>query len=517
MDSIKKIFGRIFVLGCLVGSLTGCYEEDRAPLSGERTVQVQLDVHTRAVDALDGTPTAEESALHSLRVYAFSDVDGGSTTVGHLYLTDGLHTSGSFLMDLKIKAESTEQTLRFYAVANEGAMSTPGNEKTLDANTSETELKNFTFTKLKTPTSDNGLPMFATDEVTINTGNTSPQTESGHEGHYTLNEKVEFALERPVGKLGVFAAKDKDETGELKITGLTMLEAGTRAYNYLMPQSEETLKKSEMTGTGRFELTHSQNVVTAELTTTDDRNAPAKYTPVLDVPFYPFENPWGSNDLGTPGDEHGNILQIDYTFDGDLRQGMVYMPPIIRNKYYAVCCLIHNSGKITVTYTVADWDDGGDYELEFDYPSYDLLQPFTGGTAPYAQPTVYYNNDASSTAGTYSFRFKISGPVGQEWQPTLFDATTADYELSVYQKVDGVNTLITPPYVASDTEYEIRVRALKVDNVNKEFSLGIAYTPKWDPSGSSLLLVNMQSGKTNWTGSDTFEKIVIKQVDIPTN
>ena len=521
MDSIKKIFGRIFVLGCLVGSLTGCYEEDRAPLSGERTVQVQLDVHTRAVDASTGTPTAEESALHSLRVYAFSDVDGRSTTVGHLYLDkkdlDNTTETKSFLMDLKIKAESTEQTLRFYAVANEGAMSTPGNEKTLDANTSETELKNFTFTKLKTPTSDNGLPMFATDEVTINTGNTSPQTESGHEGHYTLNKKVEFALERPVGKLGVFAAKDKDETGELKITGLTMLEAGTRAYNYLMPQSEETLKNSEMTGTGRFELTPSQNAVTAQLTTTDARNDPTKYTPVLDVPFYPFENPWGSNDLGTPGDEHGNILQIDYTFDGDLRQGMVYMPPIIRNKYYAVCCLIHNSGKITVTYTVADWDDGGDYELEFDYPSYDLLQPFTGGTAPYAQPTVYYNNDASSTAGTYSFRFKISGPVGQEWQPTLFDATTADYELSVYQKVDGVNTLITPPYVASDTEYEIRVRALKVDNVNKEFSLGIAYTPKWDPSGSSLLLVNMQSGKTNWTGSDTFEKIVIKQVDIPTN
>lgn len=162
---------------------------------------MQLDVHTRAVDALDGTPTAEESALHSLRVYAFSDVDGRSTTVGHLYLDkkdlDNTTETKSFLMDLKIKAESTEQTLRFYAVANEGAMSTPGNEKTLDANTSETELKNFTFTKLKTPTSDNGLPMFATDEVTINTGNTSPQTESGHEGHYTLNKKWNLRWNAP--------------------------------------------------------------------------------------------------------------------------------------------------------------------------------------------------------------------------------------------------------------------------------------------------------------------------------
>ena len=47
--------------------------------------------------------------------------------------------------------------------------------------------------------------------------------------------------------------------------------------------------------------------------------------------------------------------------------------------------------------------------------------------------------------------------------------------------------------------------------------MGIAYTPKWDPSGSSLLLINMQSGDTNWTGSESTEKIVIKQVDIPTN
>ena len=178
---------------------------------------------------------------------------------------------------------------------------------------------------------------------------------------------------------------------------------------------------------------------------------------------------------------------------------------------------MHNSGKITVAYDVADWEDGGDYQLEFDYPSYELLQPYGGGTVPYAQPTVYYNGSASSTAGTYSFRFTITGPVGQEWQPTLFDATAADYELTVYQNVDGVNTLVIPPYKASDTAYEIRVRALKGENVNKQFSLGIAYTPKWDPSGSSLLLINMQSGATNWTGSESTEKIVIKQVDIPTN
>lgn len=342
----------------------------------------------------------------------------------------------------------------------------------------------------------------------------------GHSGHTPLEDVLTFQLKRPIGKLGVFAAKEAGEAGELCVTDLTLLEAGTRAYNYLMPQTDETLKLAGATGTGEFSLVPSSAPVTKTLATNitpEERQNPENYTPVLGAPFYPFENPWGSDSWNTPGDEHGNILKIGYTFDSEPREGLVYMPRIERNKYYAVCCLMHNSGKITVAYDVADWEDGGDYQLEFDYPSYELLQPFGGGTAPYAQPTVYYNGGASSTAGTYSFRFTITGPVRQEWQPTLFDATAADYELTVYQNVDGVNTLVTPPYVASDTAYEIRVRALKGENVDKQFSLGIAYTPKWDPSGSSLLLINMQSGATNWTGSESTEKIVIKQVDIPTN
>lgn len=518
MDSIKKIFGRIFVLGCLVGSLTGCYEEDRAPLSGERTVQVQLDVHTRAVDALDGTPTAEESALHSLRVYAFSDVDGSSTTVGHLYLDkkdlDNTTDTKSFLMDLKIKAESTEQPLRFYAVANEGAMSTPGNEKTLDANTSETELKNFTFTLLKTPTSDNGLPMFATDEVTINTGNTSPQTESGHEGHYTLNEKVNFELKRPVGKLGVFAAKVEGETEMLTVTGAKILKEGTRMMNYLFPQTDEVLKQivpkeaeinlTLVTG-GNVNKALSENISDKE------RKNPGNYTPLLEVPFYPFETPWGSASWNTPGDERGAVLQIDYKFGNKTNTCLVYLPRIERNHYYAICCLMRNSGKITVEYVVADWNDGGNYELDFAYPTYFPIEPMEG--ADYSQPTVYYNPDPDSDEGTFKARFRLTAPEGQEWQPTLLNATPADYEITVYQSSEQGMQKVEPPYVASSSDYVIKIRALKSENVDRKVELGIGYIPRWDPGDMSLLQINWASGKTIWGGSDDPEKIVISQID----
>lgn len=511
MDSIKQILGRIFILGCLVGSLTGCNEEDRTPLSGERMVQVQLDVHTRAVDASTETPTAEESDLHSLRIYAF---DNSGQQVGHLNLTDGLDTSNPLLMDLKIKAEPTEQPLRFYAVANEGAMSTPGNEKTLNANTSETELKNFTFTLLKTPTSDNGLPMFATDEVTINTGNTSPQTESGHEGHYTLNEKVNFELERPVGKLGVFAAKVEGETETLTVTGAKILKEGTRMMNYLFSQTDEVLKQivpkeaeinlTLVTG-GNVNKALSENISDKE------RKTPGNYTPLLEVPFYPFETPWGSASWNTPGDERGAVLQIDYQFGNKTNTGLVYLPRIERNHYYAICCLMRNSGKITVEYVVADWNDGGNYELDFAYPTYFPIEPMEG--ADYSQPTVYYNPDPDSDEGTFKARFRLTAPEGQEWQPTLLNATPADYEITVYQSSEQGMQKVEPPYVASSSDYVIKIRALKSENVDRKVELGIGYIPRWDPGDMSLLQINWASGKTIWGGSDDPEKIVISQID----
>lgn len=515
MDSIKIILGRIFVLVCLVGSLTGCNEEDRTPLSGERMVQVQLNVHTRAVNASTGTPTAEESALHSLRIYAFSN----NNTVGHLHLTgenlNNTTETKSFLMDLKIKAEPTEQTLRFYAVANEGAMSTPGIEKTLGENTSETELKNFTFTLLKTPTSDNGLPMFATDEVTINTGNTSPQTESGHEGHFTLKEKVEFELTRPVGKLGLFAAKVEGETETLTVTGAKILKEGTRMMNYLFPQTDEVLKiiasKEREINLTLVTGGNVNNELSENISETERKN-PANYTPLLEVPFYPFETPWGSTSWNKPGDAKGAVLQIDYQFGDKTNTGLVYLPRIERNHYYAICCLMRNSGKITVEYVVADWDDGGNYELDFAYPTYvNPIEPMEG--ASYNQPTVYYNPDPDSDEGTFKACFSLTAPEGQEWQPTLLNATPADYEITVYQSEQGIQKKVEPPYVASSSEYVIKIRALKPENVGRTVELGIGYIPRWDPGAMSLLQINGTSGDTKWPGSDDPEKIVISQID----
>ena len=245
---------------------------------------------------------------------------------------------------------------------------------------------------------------------------------------------------------------------------MTVLASGTRTRNYLMPQTDETLKAiTGITGDISLEVVEEEVTKTlAENASQTDKENPANYTPVLNESFYLFENPWGSTSWDVKGDNDGNVLRVDYEFDGNARSGFVYMPPIERNKYYTVCCLMHNDGKITVEYKVADWNKEN-YNITFDYPSYDNpITPADGSSVPedgqYSQPTIWYNNDATSEEGSYSFTFSIFGPDKQIWVPTLLDATAGDFEITVYQK--GV--LVDPGnYVASSDPYQIKIKALK--------------------------------------------------------
>lgn len=498
----------VFVLECLVYGISGCDKEEHTQLPDEQIVQIQLGVNRLTLDSSDGMPTNEESALHTLRIYAF---DENGLAVGHLYRTTDLDATNSILMDLKIKAEPTEQNLNFYAVANESAMSTRGTDKSLTENTSEKELKEFTFTQLETSIVEYGLPMFDMQNVIIHTDEITPQNQPGHEGHYTLHDKVNFELKRPVGKLGLFAAKVEGETEVLTVTSAKILEEGTRMANYLFPQTDYVLEQIVSKG-NEIQLITEGNEKNVGNILGADRQNPANYTSLLDVPFYPFETPWGSDTWNMKGDDKGAVLQIDYLFGEKNNTGWVYLPRIERNHYYAVCCLIRNSGKITIEYVVADWDDGGNYELDFAYPTYtNPIQPIEG--EDYSQPTVYYNPDTDSDEGAFKMCFSLTAPDGQEWQPTLLNATLTDYEITVYQNGEQGLYKVEPPYMASSSDYIIKIRALKPENFERRIEFGIGYIPRWDPGSMSLLQINGTSDNTKWDGSADPEKIVIYQTD----
>lgn len=529
-------------MAAVVGSgllLQGCVKEDIAPLGEQHNVAVQLNVGTRAVSEADGTPTDDESAIHTLRVYAF--VEG--KPAGHYFTDNVTESSHTFFMDLTFYSSGV-QTVDFYAVANEAAMVEPNHS--LSESTSESELKNLWFTNYQTNIQQYGLPMFCDNqsyELDFTHVKQGSPTAPGHEGHAWLDyDNLSFELKRPFGKLGVFAAKAEGETTPLRITGLTMLESGTRMRNYLMTPTDEQLKS--INTAGDVELSVVEEGVTAELAdniTSEERRNPENYTPVLNAPFYPFENPYANggawNIPGSDGKEH--VLKIDYAFGDEPRTGYVHMPAVERNTYYTICCLMRNDGKITIEYIVADWDDGGEYEIEFNYPQYtNPIQPEDGstltGNEQYPQPEVWYS---ATDEGSYTFKFQITGPTGQKWTPTLVDGTQADFRVRVYQlSTDGNSTktylhsnhpddpLVKPEtetdkmadrLVASSEPYYITVSALNADNVDDKVGLAISYDRSWSTDGSQLLLINGLTNNLKWAGSEIAEVIVIKQTEAP--
>ena len=520
-NSIKYI--ALLVLAA--ATVAGCTKAPAPDLGEELNVLLQMSVGTRSVDKTDGTPTAAESAIHTLRVYAF--VDGQAA--GHFYTSDYATLEGAagtasgaakhFLMDIKMYSLGTKD-VDFYVIANEDAMDTAGSSPAgFDENTTEAELNRFTFTSLKGNGMALGLPMCCKKTERIDFADddsNNPQTVPGHEGHTLLAQKLSFELERPVGKIGVFAAKPIGEEGTLTITGLSVTRS--RFANYLMlPADLEAAYDSEGSQAPPRDLAIVGGSVTEEVASGE--TDASKYTPVQAEAYYPFENPWGSSNWSQAGSPRGNILTIRYKYDTDQeRTGTVYLPPIERNTYYMVCCQLSNSGKIMVNYSVADWDDSEPYELEFDAPEYTLpTQSYPEVTGPpYSDmpKVVYYNGDPAAQKGTFSINFKISGPVGQVWTPTLLNATDADYQITVTQN----GSPVAAPYLASADPYEITIRALRPDNVGKMLEFAISYTPQWDPTGTSLLMINGSSETAlHWpvpegTENPTY-KIVIEQVE----
>lgn len=346
------------VIGMLCAACIG--EDEPAPAAGRSNVTVQVSVDTRDVGEADGAvtedPTADEAALHSLRVYAYA----GGNLIGYYGISNDVSAPHTFYMDLTMTSAADEE-VTFYVVANEAAMvNSTGIAVSLTETTTEAELNSISFTGLNS-VAGNGLPMCCKQTETIDfsqDADTNPNTAPGHEGHTLLNKNLEFSLERPFGKLGVFAAAPADDNVPvtLTITGLTLLKGGPRTSNYLMPQDAAALQSVTATDAD-ITLTPVSGEVTARLSATDDKTDPENYTEVLAEPCYLFENPYGSTVWDTKGDDGGNILRIDYTVAGKQSFGLVYLPKIERNNYYQVMCLI-SAGVTSITYaSVKAWDE----------------------------------------------------------------------------------------------------------------------------------------------------------------
>ena len=518
---MRNIIQYAIIVLCASALFASCNKDIVPSVADKQYTMVQLNFSTDEMLTKAVLSDERESEINSLRIYAYAL----GRKVGYFY---GSPVPSSILMDIEMIQGGAAQDVTFYVVANEASMLHSGTHvNALTENTTLEELQAMTFTSVSY--SSNGLPMYGVSTHKIQaaaaTAGEDAQTDaSGHEGHI-LSQSINIPLKRSVAKVGVYFAKSAGMSADVTVDQVTVVAGSARISNYLAPQTTAVLQK---VGTSASDVTalSSSVSVTAEvsLNATEDAHAETDYTKFdRIVSAYAFENPSAASDWKTPSADGKNLrLRIDYSVGGTAHTQYVNLPQIERNNFYVVNAVVRGEGQIYVTWNVADWNEGGNWNLEFNYPSYqNPVQPssaYNPSTGTYDNP-VYGNAEmyySSTEAGAFSVDFQMIAPVGQTWTPT-FVGDAGDYMIKVYER--GTNNQVSVPVTSSETWYTIKVIPLKSDNIGKKVKFVITYIPTW-MTEPDMLIINgadsaikwTETGATGTTGANG-EVIIITQVE----
>lgn len=524
---LALLFAAFVTVGCT-------NESNTTPEEPTITMTLPISIDTRA----NGSEVATDSelAIHTLRVYAFT----GGNFAGHYYYSGDALSKISFLLDLKLYSGTT-QSVMLYAIANEASFLRYSNTTSLNAASSEAELKSLYFSHID---AKSGLPMFyaSASPISLNVADDATAIPENvvnaaeHEGHTVLAESIAISVKRAISKIELFATKQPGENAELKITGIRADKQGIRMRNYIMPQGLATLQALEPHDTDQVlsltasPITVSTNLPEAYTSASESekqamRTDKANYTTLLVAPYYAFENPYGSNSpLIAEANGKGTIIHIDYEFNGITRSAQVNMPALERNTYYPVYCLFNNEGKMYIDYIVAPWEENEANkewgEIEFDYPTYSnpVLPLDDSAVRPFAKPQMWYTGGTEE--GAFCCRFIMWAPVGQEWTAVV-DAPASDYQVRVYDKNGDLQpnaTVTVRPNLLAEDWYTVKVvplRNLKVSGVEEQVKLHIIYTPSWMHHSDYLLINGEQESPAYLDSGNDPETILVTQIEQP--
>lgn len=470
--------------------VTACINDDLSVAGADEEVTVKLSASTRAMD--DPLIRDNDDHFGSLAVYAF-DEKGNFL---RLYtfapsVASNTYTTDAFNCGIGVKT--------LYAIANYDAY--PDFElKALNYNAVRAQVANAAGT---TALKANNILMVG--EVT---GLAFSKPDDQDE-----NISVSISLKRLAARVDVFVLKEAGWAADVKVTKVEF--SGGVKNTTLAYQEREVALPDPL----KFDATQTFNGASdTPLETFEKDNALLwQQDKHLRGSFYTYRTVQPQTSTNVPKlaitvKVNDNIEKTYTAIIADKGIDSNTLVTLDAGNVYQICAIMTKTG-LVIEMQVADWEKAPVYDLDFSYPTYqNPLTPWDGTTEkPYEQPTVYYNPDGNSTEGTVSFSFSLTAPSGQSWRATLLDATEADFEVKVYQKGSEIENP-----VASAEAFEIRVRALKPDNVNKTVKFGIAFTPAWDPLSSSLLMINGSSGTQAWKGSEGDPTvIVIKQIERP--
>ena len=154
---------------------------------------------------------------------------------------------------------------------------------------------------------------------------------------------------------------------------------------------------------------------------------------------------------------NGYYLSVSYKIgEGDEITKHVAIPyAVVRNHDYQIKATVQSDGGIAVDYTVADWEKV-DWNLAFDAPinTNIMTAPSDNADAPGVAPTMRYTNGTEE--GAFVGYFKMTGPAGLTWQPTLTKGVR--FSIAVYEVINANGT---PSLAAEKSQTPIAAYANK--------------------------------------------------------
>lgn len=464
---------------------TGCITDKFDTSNGLQSVMLQINIETG--EMTKATPTAQESVINSVRIYAYR-TDG--TQVGHFYRPSA--STEPIIMDLTLP-ETGIYDVDFYVFANEESMGFMDDF----AFAEEMSISQLTAAKIHNVAPSKGFPMYRVQKESINVDNVSDEANDaiGHEGHFYLTQKVTFKLIRPMAKVSVYAAiVDGGASGSVSVNKVEFPINGTRNHIYLLPQEDNVLATVPLRNTAVAMSSQQVTLVkTIDKTDTDAVRDPDNYNLIV-ADQYIAETEDGDDNWQTKESERQALLHVEYSIGtgGELLHGYVYLPKIVRNYHYKVCILINSEGNIIINYEVADWDDADLTELWFDYPTHTYVRAAANETdAPASEAQM-------SVTEPFKGFFRMSYPASEEWMPVLLNAAT-ECEMQIF-KVGEASPTAGPVQADSENWYRIEIspKAGSSLTVGDEVELAITYSPDYSTDTYEYLLINGVQNNYHW-------------------
>ena len=424
-------------------------EKDQTSAPGQ---SVMIELSVSASDMTKRASTDMEKAINSLRVYAYY----GERLAGYA-LRQATAPGEPFYMDLELP-ESGKHNVKFYLVANEAEMTY---QNAAVAFTEEMTMAQLEAVKFSAMATGKALPMYCiqTETVDVDAVAEAANDENGHNGHIVLTQKVKFELTRPVAKVSVYAAKTEGASVDPQILGIELLAAGTRAYNYLFPQADQTLNAIPSRANDDVLLSSAVAVTSGIAKGSSALQNPDNYTPVVGGKYL-YEVACGSDVWNvTSGNANEAVFHIAYSLgEGQPRKdAYVYLPPVLRNKHIKVCIYINAEGNIIINYVVADWEDNETKDIRFDYPTHSYLRESIP-TSQNEVATVPSAPAQMSEKKPFRAYFQMTYPENDSWTPTLIGLNASDCTVRIYDDTGKLEVYQSEwPIPASEDWYTIEV------------------------------------------------------------